>query len=53
MAIILSFGYILKCVDDKFSQLFKSCLGENAVKSFVNSVVEESRQYIDIIKNLQ
>ena len=38
-----SYGYILVCVEDKFSKLFKSCLSKNAVYNFISSMVKESK----------
>ena len=37
-----SYGYKLVCVDDKFSQLFKSYSDEDAVYNFISSMIEES-----------
>ena len=31
------------CVDNAFSKLFRSCLGEDTVYNFINSMVEESK----------
>ena len=45
-----SYGYKLVCVDEKFSKPFKSCLGDDAVCSFVNSMIEESIYSSDVIK---
>ena len=36
---------LLVCADDKFSKLFKSCLGENAVYNFINSMIKESKYF--------
>ena len=38
-----SYGYKLECIDDKFSQHFKSYLNEDAVYSFINSMVKENK----------
>ena len=46
-----SYGYKLVCGDNKFSKPFKSCLGEDAVYNFVNSMIEESNYCTDITKN--
>ena len=46
----LSYGYKLKCVDDKFSKLFKSYLGEGAVYNFLSSMIEESKHCSDQMK---
>ena len=46
----LSYSYKLKCVDDKFSKLFKSYLGEGAVYNFISSMIEESKYCSDQMK---
>ena len=46
----LSYGYKLKCVDDKFSKLFKSYLREGAVYNFISSMIEESKYCTDLMK---
>ena len=38
------------CVDDKFAQPYKSYLGEDAVYSFIDSMVEESKYCSDGMK---
>ena len=38
--IACSYGYKLVCVDDKFSKLFKSYFGKDAVYNFINSIIE-------------
>ena len=38
------------CVNDKFRKPFKSCLGEDAVHNFINSVIEESKYCSDMMK---
>ena len=45
-----SYGYKLVCVDNKLSKLFKLHLGEDAVYSFINSMVEESKYCSDVTK---
>ena len=45
-----SYGYKLVCVDDKFSQPFKSYLGEDAVSNFVSTMIEESKYCSDVMK---
>ena len=35
--------YTSKYVDDKFSKLFKSYLGEDAVYNFISSMIEKSK----------
>ena len=37
-------------VDDKFSTPFKSYLGEDAVTNFINSMVEKSKYFSDVMK---
>ena len=44
------YGYKLVCVDDKFSKPFKSYLGEDAIYSFINSIIEESKFCTEIMK---
>ena len=34
-----SYGYKLVSVDDMFSKIFKTYLGENAVHNFINSMI--------------
>ena len=46
-----SYGYALACVDDKFSKPFKTYLGKDAVYSFINSIIEESKYSCEVIKN--
>ena len=46
----LSYGCKLVCGNDTFSKPFKSYLGENAVYSFVNSIIVESKYCSDEIK---
>ena len=48
--IACKYVYKLICVDDKFSKLFKSYLGENAVNNFISSMVEESKYCSDVVK---
>ena len=45
-----SYGYKLVCVDDKFSKLFKSYLGQDAVYNFISSMIEESEYCSDVMK---
>ena len=45
-----SYGYKLVCVDDKFSNPFKSYLGEDAVSNFIISMIEESKYCSDVKK---
>ena len=40
---IISYGYRLVCVDDKFSNPFKTCLGKDAVYNFINNIIEGSK----------
>ena len=44
------YGYKLLCVNDKFSKLFKSNLGKDNAFKFINSMVEESKYCIDVMK---
>ena len=46
----LRYEYKLVCVDDKFTQPYKSYLGEDAVYSFIDSMVEESKYCGDGMK---
>ena len=48
--IACSYGYKLVCVDDKFSKAFKTYLGENAKCNFINSMIKESKYYIEVMK---
>ena len=50
--IACSYDYKLVCVDDKFTQPYKSYLGENTVYSFIDSMVEESKYCGDGMKNI-
>ena len=45
-----SYGYKLVCVDGKFSEHYKSYLGEDHVYNFINSMIEESKYRSDILK---
>ena len=45
-----SYGYKLVCVDDKFSELFKTYLGEDAVYNFTDSIIKERKHCSDVIK---
>ena len=45
-----SYGCKLVCVDDKFSKLFKSYLGEDAVSNFIDSMIERSKYCADTMK---
>ena len=45
-----SCDYKLLCIDNKFCKPFKSCLGENAVYNFINSMVKESKYCSDVMK---
>ena len=42
--------YKLVCVGDKFSKLFKSHIGEDAVYNFISSLIEESKYCSDVMK---
>ena len=45
-----SYGYRLVCVDDKFSKLLKLYLDENALYSFVSSMIRESKYCSNVMK---
>ena len=45
-----SYGYKLVCVDDKFSKLFKSYIGEDAVYNFFSNMINESKYCSDAMK---
>ena len=45
-----SYGYILACVDDKFSKPFKSYLGEDTVYNFISSMIKVSKYCSDVMK---
>ena len=45
-----SYGYELVYVDDKFSNLFKSYLGEDAVYNFISSMIEKNKYCSDVMK---
>ena len=36
--------------EDKFSKLFKTSLGKDAVYNFINTVIKESKYCTDVIK---
>ena len=44
------YGYKLVCVDGKFSKSFKTYLGKDTVYDFINSMIEESRNYSNVTK---
>ena len=48
--IVFSYDYKLVCVDDKFTKLFKTYLGEDAVCNFINSMIEENKYCSEVIK---
>ena len=48
--IVCTYGFKLVCVDDKFGELFKAYLGENAVYNFINSIIEVNKYCSDVIK---
>ena len=45
-----SYGNKVVCVNDKFSNPFKSYLGEDAAYNFIDSILEESKYCSDMIK---
>ena len=50
--IACSYGYKLVCVDDKFSNRFKTYLGKDAVYNFISSMIEESKYCSEVMKNI-
>ena len=50
--IACSYGYILVCVNNKFSKSFKTYLDKNAIYHFVNSMFKESKYCSDMMKKL-
>ena len=38
------------CLNDIFSEPFKSCLGKDTVQNFINSMLEENKCYCDVMK---
>ena len=44
------YGYILLCVDDKFSKLFKIYLGKDAVYMFIDIMIEVSKYCSEVMK---
>ena len=51
--IVCSYGYKLLCVDDKFSNPFKTYLGKDAVYNFNNNMIEESKCCSEVMKKNQ
>ena len=49
--IACSYSYKLVCVDDRFNKPFKSYLGEDTVYNFINSMIEESKYWSEVMKN--
>ena len=45
-----SYGYKLVFVGDKFSEPFKSYLGEDTVYNYISSMFEESKYCSDVMK---
>ena len=45
-----SYCYKLACVDDKFSEAFRSYLGEDAVYNYINSMTEERKYCSEVMK---
>ena len=50
ITVTCSYGYRLVCVDDKSNKPFKSYLGEDAVYSFMNSIIEETKYCSGVMK---
>ena len=48
--IACSYCYKLVCIDDRFSNSFKTYLREDAVYNFINSMIEESKCCSNVIK---
>ena len=48
--IACSYGYKLAFVDDKFSRLFKTYLGEDAVCNFIISMIGDNKYCSEVIK---
>ena len=49
-----SYSYKLVCVNDNFSTPFKSCLGNNIVYNFINTIIGEGKYCSEhIIVNLE
>ena len=44
------YGYKLVGVNDKFSNPFRSCLVEDAVYNFINSMIKESKYCREVMK---
>ena len=49
--IVCSYSYKLVCVDDRFSEPFKTYLGKDVVYNFVNNMIQESKYCSDVMKN--
>ena len=45
-----SYGYIFVCVNDKYSNFFKSYLGDDGVYNFNISMIKESKYCSDVMK---
>ena len=50
--IVCSYGYKLLCVDDKFSNPFKTYLGKDAVYNFNINMIEESKCCSEFMKKI-
>ena len=50
VVIAIATAWLLVCVDDKFSEPFKSCLDKGAVYIFISSMTEERKYCSDVIK---
>ena len=48
--IAFCYGHKLVCVDDKFSEPFKTYLDKDAVYNFINSMIEESKYFSEVMK---
>ena len=48
--IAYNYDYELVCVNDRFSKLFKTYFGKDAVYNFINNMTEESKYCSDVMK---
>ena len=50
--IVCTCGFKLVCVDDKFGELFKAYLCEDAGYNFINSIIKVNKYCSDVIKKI-
>ena len=50
--VAFSYGYKLVCVEDIFSEPFKTYIDEDAVHSFISSMIKEYKYCSDVMKKL-